>query len=245
MREVNSQRMREGRPTPRAHADYKVGAVFGRLTLMERAGATGADGDRRALWRCACECGGSMVASTRHLRSGVAQSCGCKPNGSTKPKGPAPAVGVVFGLLTVLRDAGVDSQRKRWWLCRCECGAEKKVTTGNLAAGCVKSCGCLSRSTGLKATRMSINPGQRMPAGSIGAWPKTSPRKEGKADDRPAWRPQTEYKALSAPAERATGPKVTVRELPRHDLRFGIDPATRVVGGFASMGIGRYLEVAA
>jgi len=30
------------------------------------------------------------------------------------------------------------------WLCRCDCGREKPVTTGNLRRGLTRSCGCLS-----------------------------------------------------------------------------------------------------
>lgn len=35
--------------------------------------------------------------------------------------------------------------RQRYWLCRCDCGTEKKVTTQQLTLKGTKSCGCLCR----------------------------------------------------------------------------------------------------
>jgi hypothetical protein len=46
-------------------------------------------------------------------------------------------------LLTVISYAGVDKQRQSLWHCRCECGNEVVVRTGNLKNGNTKSCGCL------------------------------------------------------------------------------------------------------
>ena len=49
-----------------------------------------------------------------------------------------------FGRLTAVRSVG----RKHGcvlWLCRCSCGATKRVTAGGLRSGGVQSCGCLRR----------------------------------------------------------------------------------------------------
>jgi hypothetical protein len=234
-----------------------AGQVFGRLTVL---GRHGADHHGRVLWGCMCECGTPAVVAGKNLVSGDTQSCGCLRRDMAPFKHHPNArcvAGARFGMLTLVEQVG-----RKWgstvWRCACDCGGEREAVGSSLRKGDAKSCGCLkpgpkpkpakpARTVAPKSTRMSIKPELRTADGSIGAWPKTAPKKlkAGPADNRPAWRPQTEYKALSAPAERATGPKVTVRELPRHDLRFGVDPATRVVGGFATLGIGRYLEVAA
>lgn len=54
--------------------------------------------------------------------------------------------GDVYGLLTVVRDAGWHVQpcgtRARKWMCRCECGRDHVVLGGNLRAGGTRSCGC-------------------------------------------------------------------------------------------------------
>jgi len=47
-----------------------------------------------------------------------------------------------FGHLTVIKFAH-HKNRKRYWLCRCDCGKSKITTYNNLAYGQAKSCGCL------------------------------------------------------------------------------------------------------
>lgn len=51
-------------------------------------------------------------------------------------------VGQHFGKLTVIKRVGT-KHRKALWLCHCECGNEKTVTTDQLTTGQTKSCGCL------------------------------------------------------------------------------------------------------
>lgn len=50
--------------------------------------------------------------------------------------------GEVCGRLTVIRRAA-SRNRKAYWHCKCECGAEVSVAGGNLARGHSRSCGCL------------------------------------------------------------------------------------------------------
>jgi hypothetical protein len=50
-----------------------------------------------------------------------------------------------FGRWIVLRWAGKDKHRNALWLCRCDCGKERVVTSNSLRTGHTKSCGCLSR----------------------------------------------------------------------------------------------------
>lgn len=49
-----------------------------------------------------------------------------------------------FGRLTVLRRAGVTSQRQAKWLCKCDCGNECIVCRTCLVKGLTRSCGCLN-----------------------------------------------------------------------------------------------------
>lgn len=51
--------------------------------------------------------------------------------------------GLAFGQLTVLYMLPDRSpHRKIVWLCRCECGTEKGITSGHLLSGASRSCGC-------------------------------------------------------------------------------------------------------
>lgn len=55
--------------------------------------------------------------------------------------------GLRFGRLVVLREAGTQRYRgghvNVTWLCLCDCGSEKEVSTNRLRTGNTKSCGCL------------------------------------------------------------------------------------------------------
>lgn len=51
-----------------------TGQRFGRLVVLERAGS---GSNKRAMWRCQCDCGNTIITSSSHLRGGDTQSCGC------------------------------------------------------------------------------------------------------------------------------------------------------------------------
>ena len=51
-----------------------------------------------------------------------------------------------FGRLVVIgRDLSNTSKHDRYWLCKCDCGNTKSVTTGHLTSGTVRSCGCIKK----------------------------------------------------------------------------------------------------
>jgi hypothetical protein len=51
-------------------------------------------------------------------------------------------VGMRYGRLRVLAEAGIGAHKKRLWKCLCDCGNELVVTAGSLATGNTRSCGC-------------------------------------------------------------------------------------------------------
>lgn len=51
-----------------------AGQVIGRLTVLEYSGR---NKDKRALWKCRCECGAECVVMGKYLRRGLTKSCGC------------------------------------------------------------------------------------------------------------------------------------------------------------------------
>lgn len=51
-----------------------TGQRFGRLVAVERAGR---NRERKAMWKCVCDCGNEIVCSGKALRSGNTKSCGC------------------------------------------------------------------------------------------------------------------------------------------------------------------------
>ena len=51
-----------------------------------------------------------------------------------------------FGKLTVIKfskDVQSGNRKRKYWLCKCDCGNFKEVRTDGLTSGNVKSCGCL------------------------------------------------------------------------------------------------------
>lgn len=50
-----------------------------------------------------------------------------------------------FGRLTVIKRVENDKRGNSRWLCRCDCGNEKVVSSHNLKNGHAKSCGCFRR----------------------------------------------------------------------------------------------------
>lgn len=54
-----------------------TGEVFGRLTVVARAGSARHRHGARATWRCRCACGRECIVEGKRLRRGAVQSCGC------------------------------------------------------------------------------------------------------------------------------------------------------------------------
>jgi len=51
--------------------------------------------------------------------------------------------GKIYGRLTVIKRLPNNKFKSAVWLCKCECGKEAEVETGNLKSGNTMSCGCI------------------------------------------------------------------------------------------------------
>ena len=122
-----------------------TGMKFGRWTVLHRA----PNKNKRTAWTCKCECGTIKDISSNDLLCGDSKSCGCYKIDNHYYKD---LTGQKYGLLTVIEK--VESHRFKGggittrWKCKCECGKEVVVMTGNLRSGITKSCGCLYGSYG-------------------------------------------------------------------------------------------------
>lgn len=125
-----------------------IGQKFGKLTVME---FDSISKDKRALWKCLCECGNEHIVSTHCLTTNNVKSCGCG-------KGDMPnLVGQKFFRLTVISFDSIDKKSgNALWNCKCDCGNERLASTGNLNSGRSKSCGCYKREIDRKVGKKNI-----------------------------------------------------------------------------------------
>lgn len=60
----------------------EIGHRYGKLTVLSYEGI---DKDKKSLWLCQCDCGGTIITSGKSLRNGLTISCGCvKSKGEEK-----------------------------------------------------------------------------------------------------------------------------------------------------------------
>lgn len=94
------------------------------------------------IWRCECECGGSILLDTRTIQRQTVQDCGYITK--TKP-GQKNLTGQRFGKLVCL--VPTEKRAKSGgtiWKCQCDCGNICEAVSTQLTHGYKKSCGCLS-----------------------------------------------------------------------------------------------------
>ena len=116
-----------------------TGERFGMLTAIEPTEERKNSGS--TVWRCQCDCGGTVYASLHQLQSGYRKSCGCLSHPPLKDW-----IGKRFGKLVVTEYAG-KSDGMHQWRCVCDCGNETVVAQSRLQEGKTKSCGCLQNET--------------------------------------------------------------------------------------------------
>lgn len=107
----------------------------GRLVVLKRNGTRG----HNILWKCICDCGKYVNILSGSIIRNYTKSCGClKTDVLSKD-----LKGKIFGKLKILENI----KNKRIssglvWLCLCECGKKKKISSQCLIAGSSRSCGC-------------------------------------------------------------------------------------------------------
>lgn len=90
--------------------------------------------NRISYWLCRCDCGTEKVVSVPNIKRGDTKSCGCLKNEHED------LTGQKFNRWTYL-----EHKHDSYWLCRCDCGTEKIVNSGNIKNNSSKSCGCYNK----------------------------------------------------------------------------------------------------
>lgn len=139
-----------------------IGRKFGQMTVVARAkDCRYPCGARGVIWKCRCECGNEkeIKASVLCKTKNPHYNCGCKK--LPRVIRISDMSGQRYGRLLVLKRA---PSRKRpsggcitFWLCKCDCGAEKEIQSEALKKGKSQSCGCLRHEL-ICARRAEKNP---------------------------------------------------------------------------------------
>lgn len=116
-----------------------IGEKYGKLTTIRKVpymvyGSTA--------WECLCDCGNVKVVRETKLRTGHTKSCGCLKK---TPANWKDISGKRFGKLTAIKRIGTKvrgNNHSALWICKCDCGNEKEITSADLFSGRVISCGC-------------------------------------------------------------------------------------------------------
>ena len=111
---------------------------FGQLTVLK---LDYVDDDRKAHWICKCDCGEIFSTLGTDLRAGKVTKCRkCTDYKTSYEK----IINHKFGRLTPLYPTEERNNAGRiYWICKCDCGNEIKVTSSSLLSGNTQSCGCL------------------------------------------------------------------------------------------------------
>lgn len=110
-----------------------AGQRFGKLLVIERAPNLG----KNTAWLCRCDCGEHKVVPAYRLQSGETTSCGCANRLEVQIE-----AGKHYGMLEAICLVPQPKSRKRYWLCRCDCGNLKYISEYSLQTGQTRSCGC-------------------------------------------------------------------------------------------------------
>ena len=123
-----------------------INSRFNRLTVIK-------ESEQRLnnlpTWICKCDCGAEVLATTKALRKGSKQSCGC-----LKKKD---LIGKKFGKLTVIGYTDENRHGSALWKCQCECGNITYATTEGLRVGDNTSCGCYNKAKELFKLTYKVN----------------------------------------------------------------------------------------
>lgn len=125
-----------------------TGQNFGKWTVLHKAETK----RKGTYWTCQCECGTIKDVCTTSLRKGTSQSCGCEKIKKSRENNGTyiDEKGNHYGkLLVVDKDEILSVEKHRaMWICKCDCGNYKTVSSKMLRNGHTISCGCLRTSGG-------------------------------------------------------------------------------------------------
>lgn len=126
------------------------GQRFGRLLVLEETSQRYSGGV--IVWKCLCDCGNIVMVGSNNLNNGHTKSCGCLQKDAMREFGMSRLDDLTnrrFGRLIVTDYYG-KNKGGHYWICSCDCGANKVILHSSLVQGATKSCGCLAKDNASK-----------------------------------------------------------------------------------------------
>lgn len=122
-----------------------IGKTFNKLTAIKWVGK---DKYNSFLYEFKCSCGNTKILPANRVKFGTTKSCGCL---ASKPD--LSVIGKKFGMLTAIRFAGrnKDKRNNAMYEFQCDCGNKKVLRGSHVTGEGTRSCGCL-----LKKIRVGI-----------------------------------------------------------------------------------------
>ena len=139
-----------------------TGQRFGRLTVIKEADKyISPQGLKFAQWLCKCDCGNDTIVLATNLKKGTTKSCGFYNIEQAKKRLFKDLTEQKFDRLTAIKpiENHTNSNGKSMmtkWLCRCDCGNECNVQSGNLLSGHTLSCGCYNKEQASKRSLINL-----------------------------------------------------------------------------------------
>lgn len=90
-----------------------AGLRFGSLVVSHRVPKEETT-DRRTVWECLCDCGGSKVACSQHLTKGHTTHCGCELPSSVLPEHPNPRKSPEYRTWVAMRQRCTNPNNKNY-----------------------------------------------------------------------------------------------------------------------------------
>ena len=125
-----------------------IGIKFNQLTALSPVFLINGKGKNqtgyKSWWLFKCDCGKEICRRFSGVKLGETTNCGCVHDKKINDN----YIGKTFNYLTVIEEVKPEphqTQNYRYYRCQCRCGNYTTVRGNTLAAGEVKSCGCLKK----------------------------------------------------------------------------------------------------
>lgn len=131
---------------PTNFIDLSGNQYDGFTVIRKGSGRYTSGGQYKTTWICKCDyCGSEFEADSQSIRRNSIKSCGCMRYNKVSNSKRLKLEGKRFGRLIVVKWIPFEERKnkKKIWLCQCDCGNFIEVETGKLQTCHTRSCGCL------------------------------------------------------------------------------------------------------